>query len=428
MNDSLPEAAARVLLCVTGALIAVLLLRLPLRQAFGPRIAYTIWLLVPVTAVGVMVGAIIPVNPLASTVLPAQLLDISPSWSALPGTPVLSGQTHWVVLGWMIGAGLFALLLWWQQHAFVHRLGVLQPTPTGAWMAEVDDIGPVVVGVFPPRMVLPADFYQRYTTQEQVLVLAHETMHITRRDHIANLVTAVVRAGLWFHPLIHLAIRYFRIDQEFACDAAVLQVHPRDRYHYAYALLRGQTSGPVLPAGCHLDSHAATLLKRRIAMLQTPSPSRGRRVLGGIAVALSVIAGGSVVTFLAACAEEGTSPDRSAEEMQPAASANAVGSPTEGLTLALRGMNGVKIESAPGNDAVIRGVNDEIIVPVKGVMLETGTNEDITSGAAEGVTLPAGVLQFKVGSNDIVGGAVEGVNVPLLNVNFAIDTDQIIDS
>jgi len=40
-------------------------------------------------------------------------------------------------------------------------------------------------------------------------------------------------------------------------------------------------------------------------MLQTPSQSRGRRVLGAVVVAITVVAGGSVVTFFTAC-EPGT--------------------------------------------------------------------------------------------------------------------------
>jgi hypothetical protein len=119
-------------------------------------------------------------------------------------------------------------------------------------------------------------------------------MHIRRRDPWINFTTAIIRSLSWFHPLTHLAIRYFRVDQEFACDAAVLDMHTQDRRHYAYAMLKGQLGGPVLPAGCRLDSHAATALRRRILMLQTSPPSRRRRALGATAITISVIAGGGL--------------------------------------------------------------------------------------------------------------------------------------
>jgi beta-lactamase regulating signal transducer with metallopeptidase domain len=290
MGGSLPEAAYSVLFCVTGALIAGLLLRLPLRRVFGSRIAYQIWLLVPTAAVAATLGSLAPARALAPMALPIQIPDVR--WMGSPSPAALGPieGVNWVVVGWMIGAGLLALLQWWQQHAFVRRLGALQRTPNGAWISEANDIGPVVVGALQPKIVLPADFHQRYTSKEQALVLAHESMHISRRDPLINLTAAIVRSLLWFHPLLHLAIRYFRIDQEFACDAAVLNVHSHDRQHYAYAMLKGQLGGPALPAGCRLDSHAATCLQRRILMLQLSSPNRRRRVLGTLAIGASLVA------------------------------------------------------------------------------------------------------------------------------------------
>lgn len=291
MGGSLLDAAYRLLIYVTGAVTAVLLLRLPLRQAFGPQLAYRVWLLVPIAAVGGIVSSLAPVMALAPIAIPIQMPSVPPTWSTLPAVQTLPGETNWFIVCWIIGAVVFALLQWWQQRTFVHRLGSLHCTSSGAWMAEVNDVGPVVIGVFPPKIVLPADFHQRYAAQEQVLVLAHEYAHIARRDPLANFATAVIRSLLWFHPLVHLAIRYFRIDQEFACDAAVLKVHSRDRYHYAHAMLKGSMGGLVLPAGCHLDSQAATFLKRRIIMLQTVPPSRWRRTLGTVVTFVLLMTG-----------------------------------------------------------------------------------------------------------------------------------------
>jgi hypothetical protein len=143
-------------------------------------------------------------------------------------------------------------------------------------------------------MVLPADFYQRFTAPEQTFVFAHESLHIIRRDPLANFIVAIIRSLFWFHPLVHLAVRYFRIDQEFACDADVLGIHAQDRYHYASAILKGQISTPALPAGCHLDSYTAASLKRRFLMLQASLPSRRRRLLGATMIGISTLVSGGL--------------------------------------------------------------------------------------------------------------------------------------
>jgi TonB-dependent SusC/RagA subfamily outer membrane receptor len=302
--SSIPAATYHLLACVTAALAAVLLLRLPLRSAFGPRIAYVVWALVPLAAIGALLPA--PVAP-SSSVIPKAVLpggaSLRLSIAQLPlsdAGPVLHriDMGRWLIVCWIVGCSALILVQWYQQHTFFRRLGKLQHGDPGEWISEVDDVGPVVVGVFSPMIVLPADFHRRYTTQERALVLAHERMHLARRDPVANLAVAAVRSVFWFHPLVHLASRYFRIDQELACDAAVLEGRPHDRSRYAHALLKTQFGGQELAAGCCLASRTASSLKRRIIMLRTPVPGFWRRLLGATVVVLSGMASGSLAWAL----------------------------------------------------------------------------------------------------------------------------------
>src|SRR5580704_15143534 len=217
MGSSLLAVVYHPLVCLTVALATVLVVRQPLCRAFGPRVAYTIWGLVPLVAL----GALIPVPACLPSAIPVQgaILHVPQ-----PGAGIGHGDpSRWVIVCWMIGAGLLAWVQWYQQRTFVRRLGMVRQDDTGEWVSEAPEIGPVVVGIFPPTIVLPFDFRHRYTLQEQALVLAHERMHLSRHDHLANFGVAVVRSLLWFHPLVHLANRAFRIDQELACDAAVLE-------------------------------------------------------------------------------------------------------------------------------------------------------------------------------------------------------------
>jgi hypothetical protein len=55
-------------------------------------------------------------------------------------------------------------------------------------------------------------------------------------------------------PLIQFAGRQLRIDQELACDAAVMRRHPKSRKLYARTMLKTQLAEAALPLGCHWNS------------------------------------------------------------------------------------------------------------------------------------------------------------------------------
>jgi hypothetical protein len=111
-------------------------------------------------------------------------------------------------------------------------------------------------------------------------------MHVRRGDLITNGMWALARCIFWFNPLVHIAARLSRFDQELACDAAVMRNHPNSRKPYATAMLRAQIADDALPLGCYWRS--AHPLKERIMLLKQP-PARGlRRAIGRILVGTCV--------------------------------------------------------------------------------------------------------------------------------------------
>ncbi|HBQ64965.1 MAG TPA: hypothetical protein DD727_08635 [Clostridiales bacterium] len=77
---------------------------------------------------------------------------------------------------------------------------------------------PCVTGVFKPVLLLP----ENITADALYYVARHEIAHICSKDILKNL---SVLSGVmihWFNPLVWLAIRYYRIDSESACDEKVL--------------------------------------------------------------------------------------------------------------------------------------------------------------------------------------------------------------
>jgi beta-lactamase regulating signal transducer with metallopeptidase domain len=134
------------------------------------------------------------------------------------------------------------------------------------------EIGPAVVGVIVPRIVVPADFPKRFTDEERALVLAHERAHLARQDPRVNGLLALIQCLCWFNPLAHLGAHLMRIDQELACDAQVVAEAPDARGAYARALVKAQLAGRALPLGCYWPARAEHPLAVRLDMLARREP------------------------------------------------------------------------------------------------------------------------------------------------------------
>src|SRR5690606_17264510 len=131
-------------------------------------------------------------------------------------------------------------------------------------------------------------------SRERALILAHEEVHRRRGDAWINGFAAALQALNWFNPLLHHAVGRFRLDQELACDAAVIARFPEARRHYADAMLKAQLAGQPrqelwLPVGCTWPSRPT--LKERILMLKRSRPPRRTRIAGLVLVAGAALAG-----------------------------------------------------------------------------------------------------------------------------------------
>jgi len=275
-------------LAVTGAVLLVLALRRPLRRAFGARLAYLAWSLVPLALVAALLPRPSPGQGLAAELgaLHPGVLVTGQADALVVRAPGAFDGTLLPVLAWLVGVAAAAWLFARQQRRFVAGLGPLARDVDGHWRgAHVP--GPAVVGALRPRIVLPADFEARHGADEAALVVEHERTHLERGDTRANLVAVALRCLFWFHPLLHLAARCFRLDQELACDAAVVARHPHARRRYAGAMLNVQLAVPGLPVGCHWQSSQS--LKERILMLKRIQPGPGRRKAGLIVIGLLLV-------------------------------------------------------------------------------------------------------------------------------------------
>lgn len=288
MIAALYSYLVHVTLCTAIAIACAAVVRRPLRRVH-PAAAYAAWLLVP--AMGL--ACLLPAPTLPGQVITLTLPLARATSAALPGQPLVSAAwPRWAMLAWAIGAATFALGLWRQHARYLRQLGPLSSDGELAHAASAQ-ASPALVGLWRPMIVLPADFERRYTPQQQALIIAHERAHRRRGDPLCNALAALAQCLLWHDPLVHLAMRWFRFDQELACDAAVIAQHPGERRRYAEAMLNTQLSQAATPLGCHWLSHHP--LKERIMQLQHTSSSLPRRIIGTTAVLLAAASAGFAV-------------------------------------------------------------------------------------------------------------------------------------
>lgn len=283
--DALP-LLARANLAGSVAIAAVALLRRPARSIFGTSAAYRLWGIPVIMAF----ASLVPTpkgGPIAPIVIGAMngLTDAASLTSGLLSPATVAGV-------WALGALLCAATLGAQQAWFAAALRGGSPESlagTPVVRAARTDIGPAVIG---RTIVLPIDFEVRFTPAEQAAILAHEAQHLARGDVVANAVVALIQCLCWFNPVVHLAARSIRIDQELACDAAVMARRPVLRRPYAEALLKTQMVSAIPPVGCAWRARGFPALRDRIRLLKQGAPSPSRRAWGVLLLAALTLGGG----------------------------------------------------------------------------------------------------------------------------------------
>lgn len=158
---------------------------------------------------------------------------VIPAW---PATAVISSST--VALVWAIGAAILAGRWIVQARAARRRLVMLSKRESGGLPSlarAARRVGlrrlpavfvdfaaglPYVCGPWTPRLVLPAG-WRAWSDDTLEYALAHELMHVRRRDLLLEAAWMALACVYWFHPLAHVARRRAHDAREMCCDAEV---------------------------------------------------------------------------------------------------------------------------------------------------------------------------------------------------------------
>ena len=318
--------AVEALIASSALMVVALLLRGPVRRAFGAHVAYALWAL-PVLRLALPPlpsGWYATTGSALQTAAVAHVLRVAEPVTTLIAAPTAAAAAAagtGTGLGWLLTtlplalAGLWVLgaIAFFAWHALAHRRFCARMLASIGQRAELDGIsviesdaasGPLAFGVVRRYVAFPRDFAARYEPEERDLALAHELGHHQRGDLIANWIALGVLALHWFNPIAWRAFRAFRADQEIANDARVLAgMNPMRRHTYACAIVKA--AHPALYGSVATTCHLNTIddLKGRLRVLTTRRTSRVRLAGGGVIVAALTLGGLGLTASGSAAAE-----------------------------------------------------------------------------------------------------------------------------
>ena len=220
----------------------------------------------------------------------------------------------WLMLAWTLGVlvSVAHLVRQWRQMRVLVRS--LMPTTNPSLRQVVADgcrqMGmrhapelrvsaesgsPCLLGILRPVIVLPNAVIGACSPEALNAAVLHELAHIRRRDLLWNWLPALVETLFFFHPLVWLARREWRLAQEMATDELAVSASRMDSGRYARLLVelvahcRAATFRPHLVVG--VSETYSQLRRRMTVMLTFQALSPRRRLLTAATVTLVAATG-----------------------------------------------------------------------------------------------------------------------------------------
>jgi bla regulator protein BlaR1 len=156
---------------------------------------------------------------------------------------------------------------------------------------------PGIFGIVSPILLWPHGISERLEDRHLDAILAHELLHVRRRDNLAAAIHMLVEAVFWFHPLVWWLGTCLVDERERACDEEVLELGS-NRQVYAESILKICEFCLGSPLPC-VSGVTGADLKRRIVRIMSERAARkldfSRKLLlaavAALAIAAPIVAG-----------------------------------------------------------------------------------------------------------------------------------------
>lgn len=140
---------------------------------------------------------------------------------------------------WIAGVVGFLFFAWMRQRQIRDNLRDATLLFDNVYQS-VEISEPVRTGIFRQRIFLP----EGLSAKEMKNILLHQQMHGKRKDDGKGLICYMISCLHWWNPFIWLALYYWRVDRERACDEAVLgQMGWDKKNEYAQDILNMKREG-----------------------------------------------------------------------------------------------------------------------------------------------------------------------------------------
>lgn len=193
-------------------------------------------------------------------------------------------------------------------------------------------LGPAVVGVLKPAIVLP-EWVMELPATQRAMVLAHEEEHRRSGDPRLLAASLVVPVLMPWNPVAWIAWARLREAVELDCDARVLRQDGRKRVHYARLLFEVSTRHTdAVPVGAGFGERASSVERRIRTLLSTTMRFgwKGLAIRFGAAGLLLTAACSLEVNIKARPSDDTAAATPAADEVPPAEPVPGLRDPREG--------------------------------------------------------------------------------------------------
>ena len=338
-----PRSAARRHLVLAAALAVCLALPAAAAVRYG-----TGWTTVAVPVDGAptvrqTAGPTPPAVDLPPAGRPAPPVRVRPAEAARAGSGVRTplGNVNWPAW-WRAAYAVIAAALLLRTTVGLMRVGVLKrrgvPVDEAAEcpVLETDVSVPLAAGWGRPAVLLPRGYAAKAGADALADVLAHETAHLRRRDHVVVLLQRLAAAAYWPAVTVHLMNRSLDRAREELCDEAAVRAASRagrTEEDYGRTLLlvaewvtgRRSLPAPSVAGGGELERRVKTLMDP--TRDRRPACGRSVRVATALAAAAGLVLAGTARTVTAE-PPENAAESPALEPVEPAPAIEWTGVPT----------------------------------------------------------------------------------------------------